>query len=374
MGEHPLHAVSRLHLDEITGSLGIWQHANGTVPDRASGTCTDDVARALMVDLLHARELGWGAVHTSAWRSLRFLRDAWNPVATRFRNFRDAEGAWLDDTGSADTQGRALLALGTALREPRDPAFTADARMLFSAALPATRHLGAVRPISSCILACTAALEGGALGSVLGGVTTDRLRRLTGQLRDAFGAGETDAGWPWPESVVTYENALLPHALVAGGHRLGDDGAYRLGLQVLDWLLAAQTSPDGSFSPVGNRGWWHRGGQRSRFDQQPIEATATLMACETAFEATSDPRYLDAAECAYGWFLGDNDGHRAVAEPANGGCHDGLGPLGVNANQGAESTLMWLMALEHMRGLRRRASLDPDTQTATAPPAPLAIG
>jgi hypothetical protein len=166
---------------------------------------------------------------------------------------------------------------------------------------------------------------------------------------------------------MTYENALLPHALVAAGLRLGDDDASRLGLRVLDWLIAAQRSPDGSFSPVGNRGWWHRGGRRSQFDQQPIEATAMLMACETAFRVTSDRRYLDTAERAYGWFLGDNDGRRTVADPADGGCHDGLGPHGVNPNEGAESTLMWLMALEHMRGLRR-ASPEPATQAATAPP------
>ena len=155
--------------------------------------------------------------------------------------------------------------------------------------------------------------------------------------------------WPWPEPVLTYENALLPRALIVAGRRLGDAGLERRGLEVLDWLIAVQVADDGAFSPIGNDGWWRRGGPRSHFDQQPIEATAMILACEAALAASPEPRYREAAERAYGWFLGDNDVGLPVAIPATGGCQDGLEPQGVNLNQGAESTLMWLTALEHMR-------------------------
>lgn len=348
----PLPAISRLHLAELTGGLGIWQHATGTVPVRRLGYCTDDEARAVVVHLLHGRELGWAAVRTDAWRSLRFLRDAWSPVVARFRNFRDAEGAWMDQAGSEDTQGRALLALGRILAEPRDPAFAADARMLFANAVPATRRLGALRAMASCALGCAAALGGDTLGVELTGVTKAALRDLVGRLMAAFEAGGATADWPWPEALLSYENALIPHALIAGGSRLGDTGSVALGLRVLRWLTVEQRADGGWLSPVGNDGWWPRGGVRAQYDQQPIEAASQLFACEAAFEATSDPGWLAAAEQAYAWFLGINDSGVPVAVPETGGCHDGLEPTGVNPNQGAESTLMWLTALEHMRGLR----------------------
>jgi hypothetical protein len=136
------------------------------------------------------------------------------------------------------------------------------------------------------------------------------------------------------------------------------------GCLVLDWLIEVQTSPSGAFSPVGNKGWWSRGSARSHFDQQPIEAMALLLAAETALAATDDDRYRRAAEMAYGWFLGANDGGVAVAIPLTGACYDGLTPIGLNQNQGAESTLAWLTALEHMRVLR---AADTGVAVAAAP-------
>jgi hypothetical protein len=159
--------------------------------------------------------------------------------------------------------------------------------------------------------------------------------------------------------VLTYENALLPRALIVAGRRLGDARLERPGLETLAWLTAVQTGDEGVFSPIGNDGWWPRDGRRSQFDQQPIEATAMILACEAALTVSSEPRYREASERAYGWFLGDNDVGLPVAIPASGACQDGLEPHGVNLNQGAESTLMWLTALEHMRTLRRSATETP---------------
>jgi hypothetical protein len=165
----------------------------------------------------------------------------------------------------------------------------------------------------------------------------------------------TDA-WPWPDAVVSYENALVPNALITAGRRLGDAELSRLGVRTLDWLIEIQTAPDGHLTPIGNEGWLLRGGTRARFDQQPIEAATMLQAAEVAWRATGRDKYLNTAEAAYGWFLGRNDVGVPLAEPARGGCCDGLHETGVNPNQGAESTLMWLTALEHMRGLREAAA------------------
>jgi len=351
VADRPLYPVSRRHLDRLQGPHGIWQHAAGTVPIEAFGSCTDDVARALLVDLLHRRELGWPAVRAAAWRSLRFLGEAFDPATASFRNFRAADGSWLEAVGSEDSQGRALLALGVALADAPEDAAAAQARALFLGALPATHRLKALRATASALLGCDAALDGG-----LGGETQRSFDELASRLQAAFTSVARDRAWPWPEPVLTYENALLPRALLAAGVRLGDDELRANGLRVLDWLIDVQTTPEGWFSPIGSSGWWPRGGVRSRFDQQPIEATSMILAARAAFRVTGEERYRRAVELAYGWFLGDNDVGLALAAPATGGCHDGLTPRAANANQGAESTLMWLIALEHVRSMRAPGS------------------
>jgi hypothetical protein len=349
--ERPLFAVRRQHLELLSGPLGVWQHARGTLPDEAFGTCTDDVARALTVDLLHRHELGWEAVRPTARRSLAYLAAAFDPAAGTFRNFRDAGGAWLDAVGSQDSQGRALLALGTAAGDIPESTLRLEARTLFGLAVPRAGPLTSPRAVASALLGCDAALVGGSDPD-----TERTFARLAARLRRTFARASLEGDWPWPEATLTYENALLPHALLIAARRLGDPGLLRDGLRVLDWLIGVQTSTEGCFSPIGNTGWFVRGGSRSQFDQQPIEATATILAAATAFDLTHDAHYRKAAEAAYGWFLGDNDLGIAIADVATGGCRDGLTVAHASLNQGAESTLMWLTALETMRTLRSRGS------------------
>ena len=351
MSDQPLYPVVRLHRDALEGEFGIWQHAKGSRPNEAFGYDTDDVARALTVDLLHAHGLGWAAVSASAWRSLQFLEAALNPTTGRFRNFRSSDGEWLESSGSDDSHGRAILSLGNLLAEAPDGAAVQRAGALLLAALPAAKLVDSPRAIASCLLGCAAAMASG-----LGGETQATLEMLSEKLARAFARAKNDAEWPWPEHILSYENALLPQAVMTAGSVLGDYELRRTGLRALDWLIAAQTSPSGSFTPIGSDGWWPRGGVRSQFDQQPIEATATILAASAAYSYTGDERYWRAAEAAYGWFLGDNDLGVPVADPDHGSCHDGLTPRGVNANEGAESTLMWLTALEIMRALRSAAA------------------
>ena len=348
--DRPLFPARRAHLDRLTGPLGIWQHARGIEPDRAFGTCTDDVARALMVDLLQRRTLGWEAVSPTARQSMAFLAAAFDTSVGSFRNFRSADGEWLDEAPSQDSQGRALLALGTAAKDAPEVALLVDAQSLFAAALPGAMRLTSPRAIASAVLGCEAALAAGMTGE-----TQRTFALLAGRLRSAFSELDLDGDWPWPEETLTYENALLPHALIVAGRRLGDTRLRSVGLHVLDWLIAVQTSRRGIFTPIGSDGWWTRGMTRSQFDQQPIEATAMILAASTAYETTQDAGYLRSAEAAYAWFLGDNDAGLVIADVLTGGCHDGLSEDHVNVNQGAESTLMWLTALETMRQLRTSA-------------------
>ena len=343
----------------MSDATGIMQHAVGARPDPAHGYCTDDVARALRVDLMHQRETGWAAVAASARRNLSFLADAFVPASGRFRNFRAAGGPWLDDGGSQDSQGRALHALGETILLAPDASMVATASLLLGRALPAARELTALRARSSVLLGCVAAVRGGK-----GGEVAPTLRLLADRLAADVRACP-DPAWPWPEPILTYENGLPAEALIAAADLLADREMLDAGLRLLDWLVAVQTAPAGHLSPVGN-GWWPRGGIRSRFDQQPIEAAALLLASRAALAATGDPRHRAAVELAYGWFLGANDGATLVAEPDRGACFDALTPTGVNANQGAESTLAWLLALEGARAARATPASPVRTVAAVA--------
>jgi hypothetical protein len=337
-----LHKISRQHLDVLTGELGILQHAIGSVPDPEHGYCVDDVARALEVDLLHARVLGWPAVSESAFRSLRFLEDAYDESIGRFNNFRAMDGEWIGGPGSNDSFGRAMLAHGQAIGTAPDAEMVERAGVLFDKALPKAVRMTSPRAQASVVLALAA--------MPLDPTRTVVLRTLGTDLHARF-RSFARPGWPWPEPAVTYENGLLPRAMIVAGQRLGATTMLAIGLQVLDWLIEVQTAPDGHLSPIGN-GWWAHDGEKSQFDQQPIEPTALLLACEAAYAATGRGKYAAAMERCYTWFLGDNDLRVKVADPARGAGRDGITPTGANLNEGAESTLMWLIALEHIRALR----------------------
>ncbi len=326
------------------------QHAQGPRPDPGHGYCTDDVARALLVDLLHGRELGWPAVETSAARNVTFLAEAFERSSGRFRNLRRSDGAWLDVPGSEDANARALHALGEVIGSTLAGPARREATTLFVDALPTASRVRSLRPRATVILACDAAVRAGMIGEV-----NDVYQRVADDLWRTFAHRESDAAWPWPESIVTYENELPAQALIVAGRWLDRPRMIQAGLRVLDWLIDAQSSAGGYLRTVGNAGWWPRGGHAARFDQQPISTTTLLLAAETAFEETGAPRYREAMESAYGWFLGRNDADAPVADPTCGAGADGVGPAGVSRNQGAESTLMWLIALEHMRGLRARS-------------------
>jgi hypothetical protein len=252
-----------------------------------------------------------------------------------------------------------VLALGDVIASPAPPRLVDAARALLDQILPAAHDLRSPRAEAYVVLACAAIHD-----SAPGGRPGSMLTLLATRLHDRFRRRSTP-DWPWPEVSVTYENALLPRALIVAGRVLDSEQMVATGLRSLDWLIDAQTSPDGHLSPIGNE-WWPRGGDRSQFDQQPIEATTLLLAAEAAYGVTGGARYAAAMERSYAWFLGANDLGLYVADPARGACCDGLEKTGVNMNEGAESTLMWLTAAEHIRAFRN------PQHRAEAPTAPLA--
>lgn len=170
---------------------------------------------------------------------------------------------------------------------------------------------------------------------------------LTQRLVEIFRENASDE-WPWFEDILSFDNAKLPHALILSDHWTQNEEAFDIGLCALRWLVEVQTAEAGHFRPIGNKGWYPRGGVQAQFDQQPIEAHATMSACLEAFRATKDAFWLDKARTTFEWFLGRNDLGLVLYDPSTGGHYDGLQVDRVNLNQGAESTLAFLLSLAEM--------------------------
>lgn len=171
---------------------------------------------------------------------------------------------------------------------------------------------------------------------------------LTSKLMELFDA-HAKPDWCWFEDELSYDNAKLAHALILSGRATGQMAAFERGLQALRWLMELQISENGHFRPIGSNGFYRRGGTRANFDQQPIEAQAMVSACLEAYLATSDVWWYERAQCAFDWFIGWNDLGLELYQPETGGCCDGLHVDRVNENQGAESTLAFLLSLAEMR-------------------------
>ncbi|MDI6907699.1 MAG: glycosyltransferase family 4 protein [Thermoanaerobacterales bacterium] len=328
------------HMLAMTDDTGMLQHCAYTVPDREHGYCVDDNARALIAaDLYHAVYRHKSTVPL-AQKYLSFLLHAFNRERGRFRNFMSYDRRWLEEVGSEDAHGRAMWALGVTVRDAPGEALRALATRLFNDALAAVSDLTAPRAWAFTLIGLHAYLE------VYSGDARARraARMLARRLHDQFRA-YTRRDWLWFEDRVTYDNATLSRALILAGRRQGERAMLEDGLASLRWLLRLQTAPEGHLSPVGNAGWCVRGGTRARFDQQPVDAMALVGACLEAFRATGDNQWMREALRALNWFLGANDLNLPLYDFTTGGCCDGLMPQGVNPNQGAESTLAWLISL-----------------------------
>jgi hypothetical protein len=324
------------HLVTMTDDVGMFQHARFDVPNRSYGYCTDDVARALMVAIEATRDRATehiGAKLVTTY--LAFLYDAQLPDGW-FHNFMGYDRRWQDHRGTHDSLGRAIWGLGHCVaRAPRD-AWRRVAREQLDAAIPNVSGLPHLRSLaySALGLAAVATAEPGDAR------ITNALRAAVAPISAAYRAVATP-GWRWCEEMMTYDNARLCEALIRAGIVLGDQTLVREGTEMLAFY-AGIVIEDGMFVPIGNDGWYRRGGARARFGQQPLEAAALVAASLAAQTATGDPAYRTLAGIAGDWYFGRNT-HRFLMV-TNGGCRDGIDPSGVSPNMGAESTLAYLMS------------------------------
>ncbi len=333
--------INLSHLRVMTDDTGILQHAKYTVPDRNDGYCTDDNARALVVTL-EAEEFFSEdrSLDVLASRYLSFLHYAFHEESGRFRNFMTFDRKWVSKSGSEDSHGRALWGLGFAVVSEQSKGQRRLATELFQRALPVVTEFTSPRAWAFSLVGIHYYLK-----RLHGASEARRVQRiLASRLYKAFQQNATD-DWPWPENNLSYANGKFPHAMLLAGGDLEDSKMTEMALRSLDWLIGIQSGFDGCFSPVGTTGGYERGGVRARFDQQPIEAHAMLEACIEAYTVTREDRWLKAARRCLDWFLGKNDLELPLYDYTSGGCRDGLHPDRANENQGAESTLGWLLSL-----------------------------
>ncbi|MGC2171025.1 MAG: glycosyltransferase [Candidatus Sulfotelmatobacter sp.] len=333
------------HLSRMTDSTGIFQHAILSIPNFSEGYCTDDNARAFILAVLLS-ELGEEPerVRTLATTYAAFLHHAFDLRVKRFHNHMSFDRRWLDVEGSEDCHGRALWALGVGVGRSPYRGFQIMAGQLFALALPALAEFTSPRAWALGLIGIHEYLR-----RLSGDSLVNQTREaLTSRLMELF-ERTAQPDWCWFEEELTYDNAKLPHALILSGRATGQPAVLERGLQALRWLTELQISEKGHFRSIGSNGFYRRGGVRANFDQQPIEAQAMVSACLEAYRATSDLWWYEQAQRAFDWFIGWNDLGLELCSPKTGGCRDGLHVDRVNRNQGAESTLAFLLSLGEMR-------------------------
>jgi glycosyltransferase involved in cell wall biosynthesis len=342
--------VKLSHLIRMTDDTGMLQHAVFAVPNYHEGYATDDNARALIVSILSEQPGAEGEAEAGrlASRYMAFLWLAFNSSNGRFRNFLSYERTWQEPQGSEDSHGRALWALGSAVHRTVNESLRGLAGRLFELAVPAALSFTSPRAWAFSLFGIQ-----GYLDRFPGDRTAQRQREiLAGKLLKIYQI-TCAPGWNWFEDGLAYSNARLSQALLLAGSRTSNDEWLTAGLDSLEWLGTQQRcTMNDHFAPIGSQGFYGKGGSKARFDQQPLEASATVSACLQAYRATGDERWRAQAWAAFNWFLGDNDLKTALYDDSTGGCRDGLHPDRANENQGAESTLSFLMALLEMRQLQ----------------------
>jgi hypothetical protein len=351
--EHVVPDIRLGHFLSLCDSTGMLQHAAHSVPDRSHGYCADDNARAL---LFASQLTSFGEVRLSnaiTARFAAFIQHAWNPDTRRFRNFMSYDRRWLEDQGSEDSHGRTLWALAECAGKDVESSRRKWAGALFKTALPVVEEFSSPRAWAFALLGLDAYCT-----QVAGDVLANRLRRLLAdRLMALFSATQTE-GWLWFEDLLAYDNARLSQALIQTGLTTHTSSYIEVGLRSLRWLNALQTTASGYFRPVGTKSFGKHRQQPEAFDQQPVEASATISACLAAARADDGVEWPTEALRAFEWFLGENDLLAALADPETGSCSDGLHPDRTNENKGAESVLSYLLGLVEIRRFKRMTAVD----------------
>jgi hypothetical protein len=333
--------ISLDHLDRMTDSTGLIQHAIYRIPRRESGYTTDDNARALRLCTRLWRQHPDQRMLNRIEGYLSFIEFA-RCSNGGFHNFLSYQRHWLDAQGTGDCQGQAVRSLAEVLGSSLPDDYRALARELIDGVLPTLADLRSLRAQAYVVLAWAHLWTVGVTEiEPLENVAWFAARRLVESHQRA-----RQQDWPWFESRMTYANAVLPHALFLAARRWPNEDFLAVA-EASFAFLDRETTEQSLFVPVGNNGWYTHGEDKARYDQQPVEAAMMADAALAAFELLLDEKYLATFRRAHAWFHGENSLRQTLVDVRCGACFDGLHPSGVNRNQGAESTLAYLSTEFH---------------------------
>ncbi|MEO6520494.1 MAG: glycosyltransferase [Mucilaginibacter sp.] len=325
------------HVLRLTDDTGIVQHAKFGIPNLKEGYCLDDNARALIMALMAYQR----NKSPEALKLLPIYLSYIHYMQTEdgnFRNFLSFSRQYLDEVGSEDSFGRTIWSLGYLINCATNNSYREFAVEIFHKAIQQFKNLTHIRGQANTIIGIALYLKvfPGDDGLI------QEMKNLTLPLMDAYEANSDD-NWHWFEDVMTYDNAILPLALMHSTEITGDPDVKRVALEAMDFLDKATLS-NGYLSPVGNEGWYRKGGKFPEYDQQAIETMAMVLMNFQAYQLWHKPEYIEKMFACYMWFLGDNSLRAPLYDHETKGCCDGILPTGINRNQGAESTLAYLIS------------------------------
>jgi hypothetical protein len=328
---------SLTHINRLTDDTGIIQHAKFGIPNLKEGYCLDDNARALLMVLMaYGQMKDHGALELSPIY-LSYIHYMQNADGT-FRNFLSFSRNFLDEVGSEDSFGRTIWALGYLLGNAPNDAYYQTGRLVFFNAAPNFERLKSIRSIANTMIGISHYLKSNPSDDSM----TERLRNLANVLISHYHANETP-DWHWFESLLAYDNGILPLALLHSAEILNDNKITKIAIASMNFLTS-HTLKDNYLSIIGNENWFEKEGERSVFAQQPIDAMAMVLMYHQAFHLTKDKEYLSKLYTSFLWFLGENDLRMSLYDFETKGCCDGFESYGVNRNQGAESSLAYLIS------------------------------
>ena len=328
---------SLTHINRLTDDTGIIQHAKFGIPNLKEGYCLDDNSRALLMVLMTYRQMKNMRALELSPIYLSYIHYMQNPNGT-FRNFLSFSRNFLDEVGSEDSFGRTIWALGYLLGNAPNDAYYQTGKMVFFNAAPNFEKLKSIRGIANTMIGISYYLKSNPSDDTM----TERLRNLANLLIKHFNENETP-DWKWFESLLAYDNGILPLALLHSAEILNDEKITQTAISTMNFLTK-HTLKDNYLSIIGNEKWFNKEGERSVFAQQPIDAMAMVLMYHQAFHVTRDKEYLNKLYTSFLWFLGENDLRMSLYDFETQGCCDGFESYGVNRNQGAESSLAYLIS------------------------------
>jgi glycosyltransferase involved in cell wall biosynthesis len=328
---------SLTHINRLTDDTGIIQHAKFGIPNLKEGYCLDDNARALLMVLMAYREMKDERALELSPIYLSYIHYMQNPDGT-FRNFLSFNRSFLDEVGSEDSFGRTIWSLGYLLGNAPNDAYYQTGKMVFFNAAPNFEKLQSIRSIANTMIGISLYLKSNLSDDIM----TERLRNLTGKLVNHYHENKS-ADWIWFESLLAYDNGILPLAMLHAAEILHDDRVTEIAIATMNFL-SLHTMKGNYLSIIGNEKWYKKEGERSVYAQQPIDAMAMVLMYHQAYHLTRDKDYLSKLYTSFLWFLGENDLRMSLYDFETKGCCDGFESYGVNRNQGAESSLAYLIS------------------------------